>query len=161
MLEVCFIMTNKKEDIFDRLMKLPVFNFFEPFYKKNKEALLYLFFGGVSFLLNIVLFACIDKLTPLGELINNIICWFFCVLFQYITNRTWVFDAKVSGFKELFKQIVSFFGGRVLTLVIEEVILLVFIVWLDFNALAVKLIAQVIVIVLNYVISKLWVFRKK
>ena len=53
----------------------------------------------------------------------------------------------------------SFFGGRVVTLVIEEIILLVFITWLGFNSMVVKVIAQVIVIVLNYVISKFWIFK--
>ena len=58
------------------------------------------------------------------------------------------------------KQLVSFAGGRVLTLVIEEIILLVFITMLHFNSMLIKFIAQVVVIVLNYVISKLLVFKK-
>lgn len=62
--------------------------------------------------------------------------------------------------KEFIAQIVSFFGGRVVTLVIEEMILLVFITWLDFPSMVIKVIAQVVVIVLNYVISKLVVFNK-
>ena len=53
-----------------------------------------------------------------------------------------------------------FFGGRLFTLVVEEAILAVFITWLGFNSMAVKLIAQVVVIVLNYIISKLIVFKK-
>ena len=47
----------RKPDIFDRMMTLPVLRIFEPFYKKNKEVLMYLFFGGIAFFLNLALFA--------------------------------------------------------------------------------------------------------
>ena len=151
----------EKKDIFDRLMHLPVFNIFEPFYKKYKEALLYLFFGGTAFFLNIFLFAAIDKCFHISELVNNIICWIVCVLYQYFTNRTWVFDGHVDTAAEFIRQLVSFFGGRLFTLFLEELIIAVFITWLGFNTMAVKLVAQVVVIVTNYIISKLIVFKKK
>lgn len=54
----------------------------------------------------------------------------------------------------------SFFAGRLATLGVEEVILLIFITWLSFNSMAVKVVAQIVVILLNYVISKLFVFKK-
>ena len=54
---------------------------------------------------------------------------------------------------------IEFTGGRVITLILEEIILAVFITWLSWNSLTVKLVAQIIVIVLNYIISKLVVFR--
>ena len=141
----------EKKDIFDKLMHLPVLNIFEPFYKKHKEVLMYLFFGGLTFFLNIALYAWLDKGLGMNALIANVICWVVCVLFQYFTNRTWVFDGQVdsaAGFLKLF------------TLIVEEAILAVFITWLGFNSMAVKLVAQVVVIVLNYVISKLIVFKK-
>lgn len=151
----------KKPDIFDRIMHLPVLNIFEPFYKKYKEGLMYLFFGGLAFFLNIFLFALFTDIMKINDLLANAISWVICVLFQYITNRTWVFDGHVEGSAALIKQISSFFGGRIFTLVVEEIIILVFITWLGFNRIAVKLVAQVVVIVLNYVISKLFVFKKK
>jgi putative flippase GtrA len=55
---------------------------------------------------------------------------------------------------------ISFFGGRLFTLLVEEVILAVFVTWLQWDSMIVKLAAQVIVIVLNYLISKLFVFKK-
>ncbi|MCR4744706.1 MAG: GtrA family protein [Lachnospiraceae bacterium] len=151
----------KKPDIFDKIMHLPVLNIFEPFYKKYKEGLMYLFFGGLAFFLNIFLFALFTDIMKINDLLANAISWVICVLFQYITNRTWVFDGHVEGSAALIKQISSFFGGRIFTLVVEEIIILVFITWLGFNRIAVKLVAQVVVIVLNYVISKLFVFKKK
>ena len=151
----------EKRDIFDRLMHLPVLNIFEPFYKKHKEVLMYLFFGGISFFLYIALYAWLDGMLGINALIANVICWVVCVLFQYFTNRTWVFDGQVDSAAGFLKQMASFFGGRLFTLVVEEAILAVFITWLGFNSMAVKLIAQVVVIVLNYIISKLIVFKKQ
>lgn len=150
----------EKRDIFDRLMHLPVLNIFEPFYKKHKEVLMYLFFGGITFFLNIALYAWLDGMLGINALIANVICWVVCVMFQYFTNRTWVFDGQVDSAAGFLKQMASFFGGRLFTLVVEEAILAVFITWLGFNSMAVKLIAQVVVIVLNYIISKLIVFKK-
>ena len=71
----------EKEDIFDRLMHLPVLNIFEPFYKKHKEVLMYLFFGGITFFLNIALYAWLDGMLGINALIANVICWVVCVLF--------------------------------------------------------------------------------
>ncbi len=141
-------------------MKDPVYSLMKSFYKKNKEIILYLFFGGVSFLLNFVLFIVIKKITPINELVNNVICWIVCVLFQFITNRLWVFDGKIEGTHNFIIQVITFAGGRVLTLLLEEILLLIFITFLGYNVIIVKLIAQAVVIILNYIISKFWVFKK-
>lgn len=151
-------MENNK-NIFDKVMHLPGARIVEPFYRKHKEIVMYLFFGGVAFFLNLFMFVAIDKIFPISELINNIICWIVCVTFQYITNKKWVFDGKVESIGGVIKQILSFFGGRLFTLAIEEAILGIFITWLHFSSIGVKLAAQIIVIILNYVISKLIVFR--
>ena len=145
-------MDTRKPDIFDRLMHLPVLNIFEPFYKKHKEMLLYLFFGGLTFVISVITYAFFNVSLGMNELVANI--------FAFFTNRIWVFDGKTNGAKEFFVQMMNFFGGRVATLVVEEVILFVFITKLGFGSMVVKIAAQIIVIVLNYVISKLWVFRK-
>lgn len=149
----------KKPDIFDKIMHLPVLRIFEPFYKKYKEVLMYLFFGGIAFFLNLGLFILFHDMMNITVLIANVICWVICVLFQFFTNRTWVFDGHVNSADEFVKQMGSFFGGRIFTLVVEEVILAIFITWLGLNSTIVKLVAQVIVIVLNYVVSKLFVFK--
>ncbi|MBP3813069.1 MAG: GtrA family protein [Butyrivibrio sp.] len=151
----------QKKDIFDRIMSLPVLNIFEPFYKKYKEALLYLFFGGLTFFLSIFLFWFMDNVMHLNELVNNTIDWVICVAFQFFTNRTWVFDGKVETKKDFVKQAGSFTAGRLFTLVVEDLLIYIFITLLGFPKMAVKLAATFVVIVLNYIISKLIVFRKK
>ena len=62
--------------------------------------------------------------------------------------------------QDFLKQMAAFFGGRIITLVVEEVILLVFISILGFDSMIVKIVAQIIVILLNYIISKLIIFKK-
>ena len=151
---------NDRADIFDRLMALPGLRLFEPFYKKHKEALLYLFFGGLTTVISIAVFWLFRRPFALNELVANIISWVIAVLFAFFTNRTWVFRAPTRSAGEFLRQMGSFFGGRVVTLLIEEALLAVFITWLHLPDMPVKIAAQVIVIVLNYVISKLFVFKK-
>lgn len=149
---------NRKKDIFDKLMSLPILNIFEPFYQKNKEILLYLFFGGLTFIVSIASYVFFDVIFSMNELVANVLSWILAVSFAYVTSRIWVFDASTTTMREFLKQIISFFGGRVATLVIEELILLVFVTLLQFPSVPVKVVAQIMVIVLNYIISKLFVF---
>ena len=151
---------DEKKDIFDRLMGLRPFRPLWPFYVKYKEPLLYLFFGGLTTLISIFVFWLFDDPLRLNELVANLISWLLAVLFAFLTNKTWVFQSggQEKGFLSL---MLSFYAGRLVTLGIEELLLLVFITWLGFNSMAVKIAAQIVVIVLNYVISKLLVFRDK
>ena len=150
----------KKRDIFDRIMALPGLRLFEPLYRKYKEILLYLFFGVLTTLVSIGSYWFFCRL-GIDPLISNVFSWVLAVLFAYITNSIWVFDARPASFRERVTQMAGFFGGRVATLLMEEAVLLVGIKWLGGNAMAVKIIAQVMVLVGNYVISKWFVFKKK
>lgn len=154
-------METTREDIFDRIMGLPGLRILKPWYSKHKEVLLYLFFGGLAVFLNLGLFVFFTKNLGWGDLFANVVDWIICVLFQFITNKTWVFAAETDSTKGLVAQLTGFFGGRLLTLLLEELILGIFIVSLHWNRIAVKLAAQIFVIVANYVISKFFVFKKK
>ena len=151
----------KKEDIFDKIMNLPILNIFNPFYKKHKEALLYLFFGGVSFFLNMTMYFAFINIYSMNVLIANMISWIIIVAFCFVTNKIWVFDNKETAAKSLATQLLSFYASRLFTFGAEELILFVFIEKLNYNNLAIKLIAQIIVIISNYILSKLIVFRKE
>ena len=146
-------MKEKEKDIFDKIMALPGLNIFEGFYQKYKEMLLYLFFGGMT--------AVISMGLGFDPLIANIISWILAVTFAYVTNKVWVFSVETHGMHELFIEAFHFFTGRLFTLIVEEAILLIFISKLHFNSIVVKVVAQVVVVVLNYIISKLIVFREK
>lgn len=153
-------MQKNKPDIFDRLMHLPGLRVFEPFYKKQKDVLLYIFFGGLTTLVSIGSFALMNTALHQNEHIANVVSWICAVTFAYVTNRIWVFQSEAKG-KAIVGEVLSFFGGRLVTLGLEELMLLVFVTWMHLNGLFIKILAQFVVLVLNYFISKIVVFRKK
>ncbi len=131
-------------------------------YNKYKEGLLYLFFGGCTTLVNLIskwilLLTIIDSKNAVQLQVAIIISWIISVLFAYVTNRKFVFESKSSN---VFKEITSFFGSRVITLVLEMIIMYIFVTLLNFNVYVFTIISQILVIVLNYVFSKLFVFKK-
>lgn len=125
----------------------------------DREKLSYLFFGGLTTVVSILVYTLFLVYFSMNELIANVISWVLSVSFAFVTNRLWVFHAQSKDKKGLVQQVVSFYGGRILTLVAEELILFVFITCLHFPGVGVKVFAQILVVILNYVISKRVVFR--
>lgn len=151
-------------DIFDRIMSFRIFRFMWPFYTKNKAALLYLFFGALTTLVNVVASMVLMYSLPIDSddvraTVSNVISIILAILFAYVTNKIWVFQSKTAGAGKLFLEFARFVGGRMSTMVIE-----VGGVYLMFNILGIhflvsKLVTQVIVIIGNYFISKFLVFN--
>lgn len=150
-----------RNDVFDRLFASRLLRPLQPFWQKHREMLLYLFFGGLTTVVSIGSFWLFASLLQQNEHIANTISWLLAVLFAFVTNRLWVFQAPTKGVTAFFKQMLKFYGGRLATFAAEEVIILVFITWLGFPDLAVKIAAQIVVLILNYLVSKLFVFKKK
>lgn len=130
-------------------------------YKKYEEAISYLFWGGAAFVLSMVLFYLFVNIMGLHEQIANVWSWIICVIFAYLTNRTFVFKSKIRGFYNILIEFKDFVAARVLTLVMENAILFVMIEMMGFHNMIAKLVGQVVVIVSNYFLSKLWIFKKK
>ena len=127
---------------------------------KYKEVISYLFFGGCTFLVSIISFYIFNKALSFNEHISNIISWILVVAFAFVTNKVFVFESKAKEKKTVIKELISFVTARLLTLGIEEIILFVGCNLLNIDALIVKIIAQVVVIVSNYFLSKLFIFKK-
>ena len=89
------------------------------------------------------------------------IAWVFAVIFAYIVNKLWVFKSKSFKKDVLVHEIVSFTGARVLSLGIEELIFLIFVTWLAMSQGIIKIVAGVIVVIINYIFSKLLIFKNK
>ena len=130
-------------------------------YRKNEEAISYLFWGFAAFVLGTVLFYVFANVWGLYEQIANVLSWVACVIFAYLTNRTFVFKSTVKGFKNVFIEFKDFITARVLTLVMENAILFVMIDLMTIDNMIAKIAGQVVVIVSNYFLSKLWIFKKK
>ena len=129
-------------------------------FNKYKEPISYLFFGGCTFVVSIASFYVLYSVLYLNEHVANVISWILAVSFAYITNKIFVFGSKTKDVKGLFKEILSFFSARLLTLGMEEVILFVGVDLMHVDTMLVKIVGQVIVIISNYFLSKLFIFKK-
>ncbi len=144
-------------------------------FNKYKELILYVVFGGFTTVVNFIAFWIFGKI--LGEelyLISNAIAWFVSVVFAYITNKLFVFEAKSFAPKTLLKEISVFFSARVFSFGVEEGGLWFLVDLLKFGdfsftvfgfeisgQLIAKLLLAVIVVLINYFVSKFAVFTKK
>ena len=124
--------------------------------KLDRELVLYVVFGTFTFLVNIVTYFLFQSVMGINYLVSNVLAWFFSVLFAYITNRTWVFESKSP---KILKEMSLFFGGRIFSGVVDTVLMYLFIDVLVLGNTFSKIVVQIIVIVLNYVFSKLIVFK--
>ena len=120
----------------------------------------YLVFGGLTTLVNLVLFGGLTGLFNCPYLISNVIAWFGSVLFAYVTNRRWVFNSSATTLAARVKEVASFFWYRALSLGVDELIMFVGVTLLAGNTLIVKIIDQVIIVLINWVFSKYLIFKK-
>ena len=132
-------------------------------YKKYDEIINYLIVGGLTTIVSLgtYYFCVYTFLNPNNAFqlqIANIISWISCVTFAYFTNRIFVFKSKRT---DKLKEAISFYGSRIATLLLEMGIMFVFVTILHFNDKIIKFVAQVVITILNYVLSKLLIFRKK
>ena len=130
-------------------------------YLKYKEIINYIIFGGLTTITNFVVYFICTKLFSIDEVISNGIAWFLSVLFAYVTNKIFVFESKKSGFKEIIVEMSSFFLARVLSGICCDVGTFALMVKVfAINDVVAKIVTQVMVIVMNYVLSKLVIFKK-
>ncbi len=134
--------------------------FFE-IYKKYKEGINYLIFGGLTTLLSLATYYILTLtfLNPKHAIelqIANILSWIVGFLFAYFTNRKYVFESKNTKSKEEFFK---FFLSRIFTLILDMLIMFIFVTLLHLNNKLMKIISQVMVIVFNYILSKFVVFK--
>ncbi len=136
-------------------------------YKKYEEVINYLIMGVLATIVNLgvkyaLLFTILKAEDPAQLQIAVIISWIAACLFAYFTNRIIVFKSKS---KEILKEFISFLSARILTLGMEMLIMFIFVTVLGLNSdlwvVIWSIIAQFVVIVANYIFSKLFIFKKK
>lgn len=141
----------------------------------NKETVTYVIFGVLTTLVNLVVFKGCDVLFK-GEhyLVSNSVAWIAAVAFAYVTNKLFVFESKSWKFDVIKKEIPSFLGARIASYFIEQAGLWFFVEILHFDEkvfdfiivrlsgkITAKLIIGVVVVIINYVLSKFMIFAKK
>ena len=132
-------------------------------YLKHKEIINYLIFGILTTIVSLVTYYLLvyTILNPNNSLelqIANIISWITSVTFAYITNRKYVFNSKNNN---ILKEITKFYSSRLTTLFLDMLIMFIFVTILKFNDKIIKIFVQIIVIITNYILSKLLVFKNK
>ncbi len=130
-------------------------------FSRYREIIMYLIFGSLTFLINVASYILFYSGCKMHELLANVLSWIIAVLFAYITNKKYVFKSKAKSFNDIFFELCTFCGGRLFTLAFEELHMFIFVTYLAYNSVLMKIIAQFIVIILNYIISKMFVFKNK
>lgn len=136
-------------------------------YRKHQEGMRYLVFGALTTVVNIITYTILASLVLKGiendsvrVNISEIIAFIISVIFAYVTNKLYVFDSKTNGFKDFIREITSFFSCRILTEIIS-ILMMNAAVWLSINDILMKVISNIVVIILNFVFSKIWIFKGK
>ena len=129
------------------------------FIRKHKDIIIYLFFGGLTTLVSFAVYFSVYRYLSLSAGWSNVISWICAVVFAFVTNKPFVFHSYDWSVSVALPELGKFVGSRLLSGLLETAVLAVTVDLLHLHNLAMKLIASVIVVILNYVFSKLIVFR--
>ena len=127
----------------------------------NRETIMYGIAGVATTVVNFIAYHLFCNVLLIPNLIANAIAWVIAVAFAYVVNARWVFQDKKEGVPEESKKVVKFFGARLVTFFVEEAGMFLLVDVLHGPNLFMKAIVAVLVIILNYVFSKLIVFKNK
>jgi len=128
---------------------------------KYKGIVLYLIFGVLTTLINIAVYGICYYNMSLSNILSTVIAWLLAVLFAFITNKYYVFNSKSFEKTLIFHELFYFFLCRIGTGILDVAIMYIFVDGLNFPALFMKAIANVLVIILNYIASKQVIFKRK
>lgn len=126
----------------------------------GREVFMYLLFGGLTTVINIAVYY-LCTLVNISTGISTTIAFIISVVFAYITNRKWVFESKAKTKNEILNEIWKFLSVRIGTYFMDLGLMILFVDKLGLNGLICKIIVNILVIVLNYIASKLIIFTKK
>ena len=129
--------------------------------KKYKSFIAYAVFGVFTTIVNIITYNVCYYNLEMSNTLSNIVAWVLAVTFAYLTNKVWVFDSKSWDWQILRKEVPAFISCRLATGVMDLIIMFVCVDILGWHAMLMKLLSNVLVIILNYVFSKLVIFKKR
>lgn len=135
-------------------------NFLMKCYFRYKGPILYIFFGGITTLINIISYYISYKTLHLSNVTSTILAWIFSVIFAFISNKIWVFESKSWNKNIVTKELVSFVSVRLLTGFLDIAIMYIGVDLLNYNGLLMKIASNLFVLVSNYIGSKLFIFKK-
>ena len=128
---------------------------------KYKSFIMYAIFGILTTIVNMAVYYLCFNISGIPNVPSTIIAWILAVCFAFITNKLWVFDSKSFAAKVLKHEIPTFFGARIATGLLDVGIMYLAVDVLHWNSTVWKLISNIIVILINYIASKLIIFNKQ
>lgn len=129
--------------------------------EKYREVISYTFWGVMTTLVNYAVYFVCTKALGIDYLVSNVAAWFLSVLFAFWVNKVYVFRSYGKDVKTMAREFGTFVSARVLSGVLETGMLALFVETLHFNSDAVKIAASILVVIINYVLSKLIIFKKQ
>ena len=128
--------------------------------QRYKSQLLYLFFGGWTTIVNVVVYGLCTRMASLSATLSTAVAWCAAVLFAYLTNRTWVFESRASTAPDILREAWSFLLCRLATGGLDLAIMYLCVERLGLPDIPIKILSNLLVVVLNYIAGKLIVFSK-
>ena len=128
---------------------------------KYKSFIFYAIFGVLTTVINIAVYWLCRNVLGLANVPGTVIAWVAAVLFAFITNKLFVFDSKDMSMRVFFSEMIRFFLARIATGILEVLIMFIGVDVMHGPSMVLKVITNIIVIIVNYILSKLLVFIKK
>lgn len=125
----------------------------------NKETILYVIFGVLTTIVNLIAYYLFSNIININYLISNAIAWIISVVFAYITNKFFVFNSSYINKDVIIKEFIKFMNCRLISGLSEVVLLFLFVDLLLMNDIVAKLIIGVLVVLINFIFSKVFIFK--
>ncbi len=126
----------------------------------RNETVKYIIIGGCTTAVNFIFFALFYNLLKIGLNLSNFIAISLSIIFAFFANKVFVFNSPFVSYLKTFREFAGFIGGRIVTMLIEILGVWLLVSEFSFNEYISKLFIQIIVLILNYIISKFFVFKK-
>lgn len=125
------------------------------------ELIIYGIVGVLTTVVNVAIFQLFSNVLNVHYLISNVVAWVVAVIFAFVANKLWVFKSKSWQRELVQREAISFVIARLMSLGVDMLIMYLAVDILAVDELIAKIVANVFVIIINYVLSKLWIFKKK
>lgn len=131
---------------------------YEKYIKSHLDIIAYIFWGVVTTITNLAIYHLCFNILHFEYYTSSVISWIAAVAVAYLTNRKWVFHSEAKGAKEITAEIFRFIASRLATLIMEIILLFLGKEVFHLEENLTKYIATILVVILNYVLSKFLVF---
>lgn len=129
--------------------------------KIDRETMLYVLFGTLTAIVNLSVYFVLNWAFDVNYMVSNITAWVVTVLFAYVTNKLFVFRTKTGSWKELGREFVRFVNSRIISGGADQALMWLLVGLFHFNSSLIKMVNSGVVVVLNYILSKLMIFKPR